>query len=523
MTIGSHGRKDVPMSPCIAERGWFRAAALWLTLVCGGCTDDLFTQSITVVGPDAYFFPDIQVLNTDGGSIEFGLSNVSPAHGSYAGENKITINGSGFDAEVTVRVGGVAIAPTATTLVSPVALEVVVPPGEPGVVDIEVVRGSGEVARLPNGYTYDAVVVTPATGPTAGGTLVTIIGKGTAFKSGLELTLGGQPMTDIQIFSETLVRARTPAGNPGPVTLQLDDITVRDAFSYYITGDPNGGGIGGGAIAGSVTVLVVNRNTRQPIKQAVVVLQKGREFELTARTNNQGIAVFTRDEMVGPVTITAGADTFQTATIVQFDARDVTLLLDALTSTNPPDGLPPGVELPIIEGNVLFGGPTGAGSSEWGIVPEPKAGQVKRVEVYATVGSVRNRAPVADDRATITFDPNNPVTAWPYFMLARPGAMAIYAIAGLYHQQSNTFEPYAMGITRGVATTPGARIRVDVVVNIPFTEQVAIELRDIPRVMNRHSVRIGIDLGADGFIVRPDNVSEGKALKTGTFLEGCLP
>ncbi|MCK5798081.1 MAG: hypothetical protein KAI47_12890, partial [Deltaproteobacteria bacterium] len=186
-------------------------------------------------------------------------------------------------------------------------------------------------------------------------------------------------------------------------------------------------------------------------------------------------------------------------------------------------GLPPGQQVPIVEGNVLFGGTTGAGLAEWRIVPSPKKDQVKRVYVFATNPTIRRHSPPAPRaEATIDFDPGTGATGWPYSMYIASGNMAIYAIAGLYNTRTGTFEPYAMGLSRGVVAAPGDRLKVDVVVNIPFTEKVDVILKNVPSDVDRHRVRLAISLGADGYILRDDQQVEGEGIPQ-TLSFGRLP
>lgn len=78
------------------------------------------------------------------------LSSLSPAEGLASGGYTVTLRGEGFDREAQVRFGQTVVTPdqiTATTL------EVTVPPGQPGWVDVAVVQGEHESLR-PEGFVY---------------------------------------------------------------------------------------------------------------------------------------------------------------------------------------------------------------------------------------------------------------------------------------------------------------------------------------------------------------------------------
>jgi len=354
-------------------------------------------------------------------------------------------------------------------------------------------------------------VIDPDSGPTAGGTLVSILGSGTDFTQGLKLERGGKPMVDVQVISATRLDAKTPPGASGPADLVFGDKggdrVVAEAYTYYDSTNPKTGGMGGGPLKGTLTVSTLNWLTRAPVPDATVVVQKERILELTKNTDAKGVAVFSDPQLTGEVTVTAGKTEFESSTIVQFDARDLTIFLMPIAKPQP-GPLPPGTQAGAVTGHVLFGGTTGAGSPLWKLVPEPKTGQNKRVYVFASTPSIAWGPPAPSSTATIDFQ-NDGATAWPYTLVGYAGAMAIYAVAGLYTADSSSFDPYAMGVTRGVVVGPGETAKADVWVNVPLTEKVTIQLKDAPQAMGRHSVSLAVDLGADGVILLPEWQLEG--------------
>lgn len=488
-------------------------AALLLT----GCIEDIIRQFVPVDPTDG------EVPSADGGpggdgltTTALTLSDVDPDHGPFVGGTEVVISGTGFAGSLTVRFGGTAVQATKVTLLSPIALKVETPPGQVGTADVEVTRGK-ETAKLPKAFTYDPVSLDPDSGPTVGGTLVTIQGQGTQFKSGMKLELGSAAMKEVEVVSTTLVRAKTPPGATGPATLVYSeggvDRTVEEAFTYYSSTDPKSGGLGGGPLKGTLTVSVLNSLTRAVVPGATVVVEKERQLLLKGTTDSKGMVVFSTTKLVGPVSATAGRTGFETSTIVDFDARDLTVFLTPLLKPQP-GPLPPGTLSGLVQGHVLFGGITGAGGKLWKLVPEPKGGQKKRVYVFATVPSLSWGPPSPSANATIDFDPSQGTTAWPYSISGFVGGIAVWAVAGLYTTQSGTFVPYALGVTRGVVVGPGETAHADVWITAPLTEKVTVQIKDMPAEVTRHSLTLGVDLGADGLIILPEWEAEGDGVPT---------
>jgi hypothetical protein len=449
---------------------------------------------------------------------KLAISSVSPDHGPFVGGSEVTIYGSGFTAQSTVRVGGKAIQVGDTHALSPVAVQVVTPAGNVGPADIEVQSG-GEATILAGGFRYDPIQLIPDSGPASGGTLVTIQGKETDFQDGMKVLLGGKALQSVEVISATMLRGRTPANVTGPADLTFSstagDQTIGGAFLYYSSTSPKSGGMGGGPIQGTLTVSVLDWLDRKPVAGAKVVVQKERAFALTGVASSKGVAVFADNRLIGPLSVTAAQVGFETTTIANFDARDLTIFL--MPIPNPQPGpMPPGPLAGTITGHVLFGGATGVGSAQWKIVPEPKGNQVKRVYVYTTSPSVEWGPQYAGSSATIDYENTTAATAWPYTIVGRTGNMAVYAVAGLFNNVTQQFEPYAMGITRGVVVGPGESVEADVWVTIPLTEKITVQVKDVPPEVDRYRLRLAITLGADGLIMRPDNELTGDGVFSST-------
>jgi len=180
-----------------------------------------------------------------GGGIATTVTTVAPTTGPEAGGTSVVIRGSGFNAIDEVRFNGVA--GTGLIVFSDSELVVVTPAGV-GQVPITLVDnapgGSGSVtAPVAFSYIPAAAVtnppvvgsVTPNTGPTIGGTVVTI--NGDNFTEGDTVNFGGVPATGVTVVSPTEITATTPAGTAGAVDVTVtrstgESGTLADGYTY---------------------------------------------------------------------------------------------------------------------------------------------------------------------------------------------------------------------------------------------------------------------------------------------------
>lgn len=175
------------------------------------------------------------------------ITSIVPNSGSIAGGTSVTINGTGFLSNPTVKFGGVnatGVSATATSITA------TTPAHAAGKVDVVVTNSDSQSATLTQGFTYalpnpTISSVSPNTGPTTGGTAVTI--TGTNFQSGATVTFGALPATDVNVVSATSITARTPLG---PATQQL-------AVDVKVTNPDNSNGTATGAFTYTVPALAV--------------------------------------------------------------------------------------------------------------------------------------------------------------------------------------------------------------------------------------------------------------------------
>ncbi len=212
---------------------------------------------LPVVVERAYLYRDtVQVVAVD------------PPSGHPMGGDRVTISGRGFTAGAHVLFGtrhAVAI-----DIIDDATIGCVVPPGTAGIVDVHVTTPFG-AGTLRRGYTYEGDAlptgsatiesVTPAQGPVAGGTRVTL--RGRDFPNQAAVRVGALPATRVEVSSDARsLTFTTPPGSAGPNDVHVlhagTAVTARNAFTY-ITEGPELYAVlpGRGATAGGTRVRLI--------------------------------------------------------------------------------------------------------------------------------------------------------------------------------------------------------------------------------------------------------------------------
>ncbi len=193
------------------------------------------------------------------------VTGVVPASGLAAGGTSVTITGSDLTGATAVRFGSADA--TGTTVDSESQITVTSPAGS-GAVPVTVTTPGGTSADGPDAqFSYFPVPavtgLVPASGPEAGGTIVTITGSG--FAGATAVRFGSADATGMTVDSERQITVTSPAGSgAGYVTVTTPSGTSADApeseYTYVpppeITGiDPGSGPEEGGT---SVTITGLN-------------------------------------------------------------------------------------------------------------------------------------------------------------------------------------------------------------------------------------------------------------------------
>jgi hypothetical protein len=153
------------------------------------------------------------------------VTGISPASGPASGGTTVTINGTGLTGATAVSFGSAAA--TNVTVVSGTQITATAPAQSASAVDVTVTTPDGTSPTSGAGqYTYQAPApvpavtgVSPASGPTGGGTTVTINGSG--FTGATAVKFGSSTAASVTVVSSTRITAVTPAHAPGTVTITV--------------------------------------------------------------------------------------------------------------------------------------------------------------------------------------------------------------------------------------------------------------------------------------------------------------
>ncbi len=152
------------------------------------------------------------------------VTSILPNTGTTQGGTLVTITGTGFSGTPLVTINGIAAGNVVVT--SPTTLTAVTPAGTGSNDPVIVITSVGPSAPAnlysfvapanappPPAPTINAGGINPSSGPTAGGTLITI--TGTNLSGATAVTVGGNPATLVTVLNATTVTAVTPPGTAG--------------------------------------------------------------------------------------------------------------------------------------------------------------------------------------------------------------------------------------------------------------------------------------------------------------------
>jgi hypothetical protein len=193
------------------------------------------------------------------------VTSVSPNSGTTAGGTAVTIAGTNFAVGATVTFGSAAA--TNVVVTSGTQITATTPTGSAGAVMVTVSNPGGQSGGLASAFTYIApptvTSVSPSTGPTAGGTAVTI--TGTNFASGATVMFGGTAATNVAVTNSTTITATTPAHAVGAVTVTVTNSnglsgSLATGFAYVAPPTVTSVSPSSGSTAGGTAVTVTGTN-----------------------------------------------------------------------------------------------------------------------------------------------------------------------------------------------------------------------------------------------------------------------
>ncbi len=232
------------------------------------------TIAITVNDGTATSTPvDVTINVVQGVNVTPAVTSVSPTSGPLAGGTSVTILGTGFSGATAVDFGTVAA--TNLDVVSTTQITATSPAEAAGTVDVTVQGPGGTLATSSaDQFTYVAApavtAISPAAGPTNGGTAVTITGSG--FTGATAVDFGTVAATNLDVVSDTEVTATSPAGT-GTVDVTVTTpggesaTSTADEFTYMsVTAvSPSAGPLAGGT---TVTITGTGFTARRRLTSA---------------------------------------------------------------------------------------------------------------------------------------------------------------------------------------------------------------------------------------------------------------
>ena len=360
---------------------------------------------VTVINPDNSTVTAAKAFTYSG--VALTITNVSPPSGTTAGGTAVTITGTGFNTTpgtTTILTFGGTNA-TSVTVVSSTQITAVTPAQAAGPADVTIINPDTSTFTLSGGYTYTAssgltiASITPGSGTTAGGTMVTIIGSG--FQSGLTVEFGTTPGTNVAVPDPTQITVTTPAAtaagqvnvtviNPAPggqsVTSPGPNAGTTNGFNYtnpaptITTISPTFGSTAGGT---SVTIngtgfISLPTVTFGGVASPSVVFVNSTQLTATtpaesASTINVVVTNPDNQSATSPVQFTFGVTAVQVLTTTTPDGNPTApyyATLQAAGGTPPytwsiaSGSLPPGLSLNATTG-VVSGVPTTTGVSNF--------------------------------------------------------------------------------------------------------------------------------------------------------------
>jgi alpha-tubulin suppressor-like RCC1 family protein len=188
------------------------------------------------------------------------VTGISPVSGPTSGGTTVTISGGNLAGATAVTFGSTEA--SSFTIESASTITATAPAGS-GTVDVRVTTPAGtSAARSTDRFTYQLpptiTKVTPALGPVAGGTLVTITGS--EFTAASSVSFGATPAASYKVLSATSITAVAPEESAGIVDVRVTNsagtsaIATKDRYKFTATiteVSPNAGTTAGGT---SVTV-----------------------------------------------------------------------------------------------------------------------------------------------------------------------------------------------------------------------------------------------------------------------------
>lgn len=333
-----------------------------------GVSVNSFGTSITATAPPHDEGEvDLTVMNPDGktamwaGRVKYHkapkLRNVSPSMGPTAGGSVVTVQGTSFQSGASVAFGGVA----ATGLggwTDQGQIQVATPPHPAGKVNVAITNPDGLSDTLQNGYSYTAAptiaAVSPSSGPTAGGTVVTITGGN--FQGGATVSFGGVNAGSVTVSNPSQIQTVSPPHAAGTAEIRVTNpdgqsAILSNSFTYNSPSSITSVSPNSGPVAGGTTVTI----TGSSFQSGATVNFGGTAAASVTVVSATQVQAVTRAHSGGSVDVTVTNPGGATATL----AGGFTFIAPPeVSSIFPTSGPTAGGTLLVITGNNFQSGAT---------------------------------------------------------------------------------------------------------------------------------------------------------------------
>jgi hypothetical protein len=170
--------------------------------------------NVVVTNPDAQFGTGPSLYTYAAAP---SVSVIAPTFGPTSGATPVVISGTGFVAGASVTMGGTSA--TGITVVNATTITATAPAHTSGAMSVTVTNADTQFGSCSGCFTYvgppTVSGMSPSSGPTAGGSSITISGNG--FIAGSSVTLGGASATGVSVVNATTITATSPAHAVGAV------------------------------------------------------------------------------------------------------------------------------------------------------------------------------------------------------------------------------------------------------------------------------------------------------------------
>lgn len=427
----------------------------------------------------------IEVTTSDLGAVTFngfsyvsalGLEAIDPTSGPAAGGTAFTLTGRGFADGMEVSFGGLPV--TDLLVVDATTATGTTPAGASGAATV-MARLGAETATLPDGFLYEADVKVlgayPSRGGISGGTYVTIRGQGFSRDGAVQVQFGPNLATDVVVLGDSLIAARTPFHEPGvvdiTVTIGAQSNAAEDAFTYF---NPTFllGGTRGGPIDGAVYITALDAFMANPVPDLACFVGTEGDSVYVSKTNILGQCTLSGPDLVGPQTVSIVGDGWEYATLVDVNASEITVYLQPTSLAGNPGGgqLPPPPPPATIRGRVTgfakeFFDPAALGPDE-----------IALAVVVTTAADEFSGTPNPGGENVVFQEGGE------YFIAnARPGRVALVALAGIFNLETTEFRLRQMGVRRSVYPEFGVNLQDhDIELTISLDQEIDLSLPDAP-------------------------------------------